>query len=444
MFLICCDVLVLLRFGFPQKAIMKIWLRIIAPSEFRSCIAPCLHLVFQSCPKLSPDHFLSALKVAFTQERLEKYLARFSAEPGAPSPSTARSDNMGYGGGKGSWGGNGGGGAGGSWGSQSSWGWPSGGAGGGKGNFRPPAGGGGGSGGQFGSLAGNMERMLGEISAISQMTRLGAILSNESAAVASPAPQAGGSDGATSQLAQALQKVLGDSGQAPQDTRLAQTVQKLADLAGLPSKDSQDSVESSPAFKRLRDQVCSISGDLEEQKKETKKIQGTVLQTHSDIQDIKKILVLTSGGAAAAGSPSPSKRNRSGSPGTPDLPVKEGENGREEDDAEVLDPLFSQMVSFDDHTRACSFLGIGQQRQDMVDLKKKFEDEGDLPYGQWWATVCKTKAIAQWRFKIERKGFKNKEVIEKITIEEVGLLLFCRLTSGGLIAGSQLQEGYAT
>ena len=77
----------------------------------------------------------------------------------------------------------------------------------------------------------------------------------------------------------------------------------------------------------------------------------------------------------------------------------------------------------------------------MISLTDSIRDEGEVLFQSWWTTVGKTKSVSQWHTKLLRLGAKETpDELAKFSIEDVGTVLYTRLTSAGKISETDLQD----
>jgi len=262
---------------------------------------------------------------------------------------------------------------------------------------------------------------------LAQFAQLGAVLNQQQ-----QQPQASSSDSAqATELAGALCSVLSRGrGSGGPDSRLTASVKRLSNLAGLEDDPADLDVRISelPSFKKLRQQMEGVNGELAgqraelaAQRSELSSIKSAVVDTASGMQEMKAMMAeCLRGREAPRGGPPP----RGPGPGVLGIQPQDPPAA-----TAVRVPMLQKHVSQDIHDNMLPVLGIGTTRRDMVELRATM-DEGNITFEAWWAAVGKCKGIALWKGKIETLSG-GSHAVNGLTIETVGQAVFRHVDSDG-------------
>eukprot|EP00959_Pyramimonas_sp_CCMP1952_P026430 554532-Pyramimonas_sp.AAC.1 len=58
-----------------------------------------------------------------------------------------------------------------------------------------------------------------------------------------------------------------------------------------------------------------------------------------------------------------------------------------------------------DHDHAIDILGVGPQRQTMIQLSQEISSStcATMPHSAWWAQISRCKGLAQWQTKLQTR-----------------------------------------
>ena len=324
-FIVCLDKLLYIRMGFPLLDIRKLWHSVCLP-EFAAGVVPiCLKLVSLTCRSLVvPTHTqLDTLHVHCD-------LAQSIAQKGESPPIVSTMGKGGFGKGRDNWGSSSWQAPAPAWQPQNAGGWGKGSGWQGSNNASPMS-----------NIANNLSSMLGEIHAVGEMSRLGAVLNQQQQqqwqppvpvayqqqpvtipgmqqqpVTGSPVASTAPAEHLMTSLTQVLQQAVKPPGTQAEDTvqqqKIKHTINTSSALAGNASGNTEFVLDEAPAFKKLKSQMEELRTTVAEHSDHIRGMQRTCTETASDV---KQILGCLSGQSAAASqSPSPFSQSHSSPP----------------------------------------------------------------------------------------------------------------------------------
>eukprot|EP00959_Pyramimonas_sp_CCMP1952_P370762 7765108-Pyramimonas_sp.AAC.1 len=100
------------------------------------------------------------------------------------------------------------------------------------------------------------------------------------------------------------------------------------------------------------------------------------------------------------------QRNRTSTPVVTPSPVSLAGPGADGTGAPQRSALMAPQMAVTDHDHAIDILGVGPQRQNMIQLSQEISSStcATMPYSAWWAQIPRCKGLAQWQTKLQTLG----------------------------------------
>lgn len=309
----------------------------------------------------------------------------------------------------------------------------------------------GGNNSQSGTIAGMAQQFSGlmsDVQAMAQMTQIGTMLAQQQQGGFGQTPQALGQPTANTSptkeaaagLAEALVQVV-DNIAPKEDSKVAETVRRLSALAGHARAESAStSIETDPAFKRLKLEVESLTGKVDNHAQELGSIRNSVDRTATDVGAMRALLEQSLAGGPARGAPHgvapglpagggglpPAHVHAELAPPHAPVAAVEGEG-----------PLFGPMVDRATMEKVLPLIGVAATRREIQELLARVP-VGGFPFNGWWQEMQRLKSIAQWRGKLINIGV-DPGLVEHINMAQVGSLLYRRVADDLSISPADLQ-----
>ena len=317
-------------------------------------------------------------------------------------------------------------------------------------------------GGGLDQMVGQVQQVLGTLGSLRQLVDLGSAVTNTPAlaqafggsttvpaptpATAQPSPAAQATQAEPAALfASSLVDMLQRTGQS--GAKLEDTVSRLSEFIPQQQQQQQppqlaaDTLESSPAFKRLRAEnsqlrsdVTNIQNTVNAQGGRLGDLEGSVRQVAQNTDGMKGQLEQVLALLARPGT-APSLPETAGGSAPP--PGAVPPSPRVPEVGGLEDPLLKPMVDLVQFTALLPIIGVSPSRLEAKNLNARLTS-GPLPFEAVWETMGKWKTLAGWQRKLNALA-ESDNMSDAYSLRQIGETLYCRIKQDLTLAPADRQ-----